>query len=170
MALASRQASRSAARMQAGRRPAAPAPPRRARAVATRAAAPAATEARFIPRWGEVYAALRAKQLETVTPEAASKLLDGGGWVLIDVRKAQQFAEAAPAGSVNVPLYQKLEALAGGFDAAKVGGAGGVASRRRRAGRTLAAERAAAAAGRGRRCARTLATLILRRAPTAPRS
>lgn len=66
------------------------------------------------------YEYLRGKQLETVTPEAAAKLLEAGDWVLVDVRRADQHAAAAPAGAVNVPLYVKLDALAGGFNPTKV--------------------------------------------------
>ena len=55
-----------------------------------------------------------------MSAEDAAKLVESGEWVLVDVRRGDQHAVAAPQGAVSVPLYQKLEALAGGFDAAKL--------------------------------------------------
>lgn len=81
----------------------------------------------------QCFEVLRDKRVETVSPEAAARLVESGDFVLIDVRKADQHANAAPAGAVNVPLYQKLEVMAGGFDATKVGRRGCTRSARGRA-------------------------------------
>ncbi|GBF99753.1 hypothetical protein Rsub_12528 [Raphidocelis subcapitata] len=121
MALAQQQQLARAVRAKAARpagvvlRPSA----RRAERVRAAAAAPAATE-RFIPRWRECYEYLRGKGLQTIAPKEASKLVAGGEWVVVDVRRGDQHAKSHPQGCVNIPLYRKLELFQGGFDAARV--------------------------------------------------
>jgi hypothetical protein len=68
-----------------------------------------------------VYDFIKEKQVETVTPEAAASLVSSGDWVLVDVRRPDQFATGSPRGSVNVPMYRKID-LSGGFDGMKVRG------------------------------------------------
>ncbi|KAI8466255.1 MAG: rhodanese-like protein [Monoraphidium minutum] len=106
------------------------------RARAARASAPAArssaravrrvvtcraatTETRFVPRWPQVYDTLRAQNMETISPANADSLVKSGQWVLVDVRRADQFAAAAPLGAVNIPLYRKIE-FSRGFDPTRV--------------------------------------------------
>ncbi|KIY99352.1 rhodanese-like protein [Monoraphidium neglectum] len=97
-------------------RPGPVAAPRSSRHVAFAAAV---DETRFIPRWPMVYDFIKEKQVETVTPEAAASLVSSGDWVLVDVRRPDQFATGSPRGSVNVPMYRKID-LSGGFDGMKV--------------------------------------------------
>jgi len=86
-----------------------------------RAAPPVAVDAgRFIPRWSQCFSYLRKERLETVSPEAAARLVESGEYVLVDVRKEDAFQKGAPAPAVGIPLYQTLNAMAGGFDATKV--------------------------------------------------
>lgn len=75
--------------------------------------------ARAPPR-PQCYEYLRSQGLETIAPEDASKLAEGGEWVVVDVRRGDQYAKAHPQGAVSIPLYRKLEVFQGGFDPTKV--------------------------------------------------
>lgn len=65
---------------------------------------------------------------DSLPPPCAPQAIATGEWVLIDVRRPDQFAVASPKGAVNVPLYRKID-MAGGFDAKKVGWAAAAAGR-----------------------------------------
>jgi len=44
----------------------------------------------------------------TIDPAAAHELLDGeGGYIYVDVRTEQEFAQGHPTGSVNIPVFQR---------------------------------------------------------------
>lgn len=106
------------ARVVRGGSGATPTTPSRRVPAAPRAAGDAG---RFIPRWSTCFEALRSKGLETVSAEEAARLVQSGEWVLVDVRRGDQFAVASPQGAVSVPLYDKLVlGGAGGFDAGKL--------------------------------------------------
>jgi rhodanese-related sulfurtransferase len=74
--------------------------------VATKAVA---APDRFIAKWTDCYADLKKKGLRTVSPEEAAKLLKTGKWVLLDVRRPDQFEDSHPEGAVNVPMYRLLD-------------------------------------------------------------
>ena len=106
------------------------------------------------PTWcAQCFDYLRSKGLKTVSPEEASKLVESGEWVLVDVRKSDQHAAAAPKGAVSVPMYKQLSLTGsdGGFDFSKLLKSAmyafnGVVSWRLRPGRGAAAQRGAHAA------------------------
>ena len=64
---------------------------------------------RFIPKWTDCYAGLKKKGLRTMSPEEAAKLLETGDWVLLDVRRPDQYEEAHPEGALSVPMYRLLD-------------------------------------------------------------
>eukprot|EP00882_Tetradesmus_deserticola_P009218 GHRQ01009722.1.p2 GENE.GHRQ01009722.1~~GHRQ01009722.1.p2 ORF type:complete len:254 (+),score=104.27 GHRQ01009722.1:215-976(+) len=76
------------------------------RSVVCRAAA---EKTIFIPPWRDVYNDLRTKGLRTVAPEEAAEMLATGQWVLVDVRRPDQYAEGHAQGSLNVPMYSRID-------------------------------------------------------------
>lgn len=71
-----------------------------------------------LPRWPEVYTYLAGKGVKSISPQEAKALVDGGEWVLVDVRPKETHEKAHPAGSISAPLYQPIDWSS--VDAAKV--------------------------------------------------
>ena len=53
--------------------------------------------------------------LESVPPAAAKEMVDSGDWVLVDIRPANKFESAHPAGAKNVQLYRKVRRRGSSF-------------------------------------------------------
>jgi rhodanese-related sulfurtransferase len=47
-------------------------------------------------------------QFQSLRPEEVQELVEGGEWLLVDVRPAEDFEKSTLKGAVNVPLFQRL--------------------------------------------------------------
>jgi len=59
--------------------------------------------------WKDMETRLRAAEVRSLTAFESKSLVNNKGYLLVDVRPAEEFAKRHPRGAVNVPLFVKAE-------------------------------------------------------------
>lgn len=63
--------------------------------------------------WKQMAAALQERKVRSLTPFEAKSLVKNKGYVLLDVRKPEDFAKRHARGAINVPLFKNSEGTSG---------------------------------------------------------
>ena len=64
---------------------------------------------RPMPSWELMWEVLTDKDLKSVSPQAAKKMLESGKYVLVDVQTKEDYEESHASGAFSAPLFQSVD-------------------------------------------------------------